>query len=434
VEHWKNTTLAAVIILATGCVISGTEAAEWQSHTVYQFNGDSSQIGRSATRQIVTESWNRVATVPFLTYIPEKNQLLMLLNCDYPHQAMVMSSSDAGSTWSSPTYLHQNAQGKADAGFGTGLTYLGQGKAITYAGGCRWFSSDYGSTWHDSAPIGATPDGYTWNTWNPVFAQRDASTVTRLMETGYAVVGVPGNGPGYERAYIRTSLDGGSTWTTGARVPQWDGVSEVGILQAANGNLVATCRTDISNAFPGETLDWYEGLGVSISKDNGNTWSEVKKLYDYGRHHATMVMMPNNDLLMTYVVRLGYPNTQDGYPQFGVEAVLSHDDGETWDLNHRYVIETWKGNRLRTDPTFWYAGVFGASSTLLPDGSIITAFGTGYRALGYDAFPSPRDVGLVHWRLSEVPEPTTGILIGSALIGFVGFLLGKRRNWLTQWK
>ena len=42
----------------------------------------------------------------------------------------------------------------------------------------------------------------------------------------------------------------------------------------------------------------------------------------------------------------------------------------------------------------------GTSSVLLPDGNILTAFGTGYRAeLKY----YPRDIGLVLWRLGEQP-------------------------------
>ncbi len=42
-------------------------------------------------------------------------------------------------------------------------------------------------------------------------------------------------------------------------------------------------------------------------------------------------------------------------------------------------------------------------SKLLPDGSIITAFGTGYR-IGEEQ--GPRDVGLVRWRPSTEPVNT----------------------------
>ena len=42
-----------------------------------------------------------------------------------------------------------------------------------------------------------------------------------------------------------------------------------------------------------------------------------------------MVLLPNGEILMTYVVRMGYPDTDDGYPQFGIEAVISRDNGNT---------------------------------------------------------------------------------------------------------
>lgn len=415
----------ALVFSASIVGAASVALAQWQPHTVYQQNG----VGVSAKRQIVTESWNSVATVPYLAYMPEEDRLLMVLNCGYPHQGMVMSSDDHGLTWNTPTYLHVNGQGAADTGMGIGLTYLGNGKAITYANGYRWFSQDYGATWGNPVVVGSTPDGYTWNGWCPMLVKRNPSTgeVASLIESGYAVVGTPGNGPGYERAYLRSSSNGGSTWSTGVKVPQWDGISEVNIIEAANGNLVAACRTDISTNFPGETLDWYEGLGVSISNDGGTTWSSVNKLYDYGRHHASMLLMPNNDIVMTYAVRLGYPETVDGYPQFGIEAVVSHDNGETWDLDHRYVLDTWTGNRLRTESNFWWSGVFNTSSVLLPDGSILTAFGTDYREqTGAGNLPAPRDVGLVEWRLAEVPEPSSFVL---GMLGVVAVAAYSRRKW-----
>ena len=32
----------------------------------------------------------------------------------------------------------------------------------------------------------------------------------------------------------------------------------------------------------------------------------MKVLYDYGRHHPSTVLMPNRDIVMTYVVRTGW--------------------------------------------------------------------------------------------------------------------------------
>jgi len=172
-------------------------------------------------------------------------------------------------------------------------------------------------------------------------------------------------------------------------------------VRAKNGDLVAACRTDFRGKFRTE-VDHYEGLAVSVSKDNGYTWSSPNRLYDWGRHHPSMVVLPNADVVMTYVVRRGYPDTAEGFPQFGIEAVVSHDNGQTWDLDHRYVLASWAGNRK--GPTCWWASSQATSSVLLPDGSILTAFGTGYRAQsGPDGLPTPRDVGLIQWRANKGP-------------------------------
>jgi hypothetical protein len=37
-------------------------------------------------------------------------------------------------------------------------------------------------------------------------------------------------------------------------------------------------------------------------------------------------------------VRPGYANDAEGFQQFGVEVVVSHDHGVSWDMAHRYVL------------------------------------------------------------------------------------------------
>ena len=53
---------------------------------------------------------------------------------------------------------------------------------------------------------------------------------------------------------------------------------------------------------------------------------------------------PSGEIVMTYVVRKGYVDSPDGFPQFGVEAVVSRDHGQTWDLDHRYILHHWIGH------------------------------------------------------------------------------------------
>lgn len=400
--------IALLCLLAT-VLVSPVPAAPWQPHVVRQLNGNAPAIPIPARIQIVTESWNRVVAVPYLVYMPEKDRLLMLVGCDYPHQAMTTTSSDRGITWTEPKYLSVDAHGKPAAGLCTGLTSLGSGKLMITEGAIRWFSSDYGNTW-----TRATVNGKNLYGWDPQLVERDPATgkITRILETGYT-----GGTDAGQQGFLRFSADEGHTWTDAVAVPQWRAVSEVALAYAHNGDLVAACRTDISPKtiarLGRQLIDHYEGLGISISKDRGKTWSDVQKLYDWGRHHPSLLLMPSGELVMTYVVRKGYKDTPEGFPQFGIEAVVSRDNGQTWDLDHLYRLHIWPGNRKATaneggpGPQAWWASSQATSSVLLPDGSILTAFGTGYRSQpGPRGESTPRDVGLVLWRLGNQPLNT----------------------------
>jgi len=244
--------------------------------------------------------------------------------------------------------------------------------------------------------------------WHPALVDRDPETgkVLRLMETGYA----SSSESTPCRAFARFSSDRGRTWSDAVAAAEWFGITEVCPARAQNGDIVAMCRTRIHPDYRQYGFDHYAGLGVSISKDNGCTWSKVKVLYDWGRHHAGTVLMPNGDMVVSYVVRLGYPDTDDGYPRFGVEAVVSRDNGETWDLDHRFVLASWVGNQKTSSSPAeklksggWQASPHTTSSVLLPGGSILTAYGTGYRqqAKGYEPFYGPRDIGLVKWNMNH---------------------------------
>jgi len=358
-------------------------------HDIQQLNGKAERIKLPARFQIVTESWRRVVAVPYIVYMPEKDRVLMLVSCDYPHQAMVLTSDDRGGTWGEPSYVHTDAAGKGDTGMGVGLAYVGRGKALLRAN-MRWFSNDYGETWGAGLPLPAGPTG----AWDPPMVDRDAGTgeVARLWETVYEED--HSHPRPWSQAYLQCSGDEGRTWSERVKVGAWAGINEVAIIRAKNGDLVAACRTDMPDKFAEIGLDHCEGLGVSISADEARTWSDVKKLYDWGRHHPSMVLMPDGDIVMTYVARKWYVDTPEGYPQFGVEAVVSRDNGRTWDLDHRYILAAWPGNQT-DQKSSWRRSSQATSSVLLPDDSILTAFGTGYRT------PPERDVGLVHWRVNN---------------------------------
>ncbi len=215
-------------------------AADWKPHTVRQLNGSAAAIDIPAKLQIVTESWNRVVAVPYLAYMPEKDRLLMLVCCDYPHQAVLLSSDDHGKTWTEPAYLHTNAEGKSDAVMSVGLTYLGNGKLMANCGPTRWVSNDYGSTW---AATGNPPasNGRPWIEWDPLLVDRNPTTghVDRLMSFCSDNL----QPDGHFQGYIRFSTDGGSTWVDEIKVPEMYRVNETAFIRAKNGNIIAACRT-----------------------------------------------------------------------------------------------------------------------------------------------------------------------------------------------
>ena len=380
--------LSFVLAVVSCLVMSTTCSAEWKTHDVQQLNGSAERLKLPAQFQIMTESWHRVVAVPYIVYMPEKDRVLMLVSCDIPHQAMVLESDDHGDTWSEPRLVHSDEAGKGDTGIGLGLAYLGSGNALLRAN-MRWFSRDYGRTWTEHLPLPPGPA----HAWDPPFVDRDPKTgkVTRLWESIYEED--HSHPRPWSQAYLRWSADEGCTWSDLVKVPQWAGANEVALIRAKNGDLVAACRTDWPDKFAATGLDHYQGLGVSVSKDDGRTWSELTRLYEWGRHHPSMVLLPDGRIVMTYVVRKGYVDTPEGFPQFGVEAVVSRDNGATWDLDHRYILADWPGNRK--DAGSWHRSSQATSSVLLPDGSILTAFGTGYRT------PPERDVGLVRWRVNN---------------------------------
>ena len=119
--------LATGVSAAQGFVSEGKATTGWRPHVVRQTNGTDALVEIPAQFQIVTEAWNRVVAVPYMVYMPEKSRALMLVGCDYPHHAMVLTSDDLGATWTEPRPLRLDGEGKFIPGLGTSLTCLTAG-------------------------------------------------------------------------------------------------------------------------------------------------------------------------------------------------------------------------------------------------------------------------------------------------------------------
>jgi len=429
-----------LLTIVMGCLLMSVPClAEWRDHEIQLVNGKAGRIKLPTKIQIVNEKWTPLSAMtentfgaelrwPYIVYMPEKKRLLMLLSMGHPGGApwaVLISSDDLGATWS---YLRPPSRRPGSTRGGFGLTYLGNGRLFfdvhhsmePEEGNQKiTFSDDYGKTWSKPVVKPLAPGGGMWINWDQYWVDKDPKTgkTTRIWGTG-------GNGNGtYEpflwfthgtQALLRSSTDEGRTWNKGRFIPEWRGALETAIVRAKNGDMVVTCRPDPLKRFyegvPLPDIDGHCGFGVSISKDNGQSWTKFidNMIYGWGRHHSSMVVLPNGDIVMTHVVRVGYVDSPDGFPQFGIEAIVSHDNGKTWDLDHKYILALWKGKISTKEDRNWYMFPAPKStcSILLPDGTILTAFGTGYRikkrrekfARG-DMFP--RDIGLVQWRPSD---------------------------------
>ena len=376
-----------------------------REHVVQRLNAEKEPATLPAEILWISEPWlqekaDENAQMPYLTYLPEKDRVLMLVETHQPIVTAFVFSDDHGKTWSDRKWLSTDEQGQP-RGVALGLTNLGGGKLMAYpenAAHDRWISEDYGQTWATFTYKDTVTERYIWD---PLLVLKDSTGhIEKILEASWRPTGVPWGSPDgfYSQAYFRQSIDEGRTWSEEVKVPQWLGVNEINLIRAANGDLVAACRTDYPKRFAHLQLDHFGGLAVSVSKDEGQTWSDLQPLYEWGRHHPSLVLLPKDDLLMTYVVRLGYPATYAGIPQFGVEAVISRDHGQTWDKEHRYILASWEGNI--TGETAWFCSVQSTSTVLLPDGTILTSFGTGFRNPSA-AKICKMDVALVRWRIDE---------------------------------
>ena len=127
---------------------------------------------------------------------------------------------------------------------------------------------------------------------------------------------------------------------------------------------------------------WAAGDGglLLLSKDDGKTWSPLNFVFGAGRQHANLLRLANGDLVMTMIRRLDLKDAKLASYRRGCDAVISRDNGLTWDVDHMYVLDEFSG--IGTDNVGWYRTLCGhVFSILLDDGRILTTYGN-YRNAG----------------------------------------------------
>lgn len=260
-------------------------------------------------------------------------------------------------------------------------------------------SIDRGRTWQRTR-IG--PEGFP-----PKAMTTSDRTVVELpdgtLQLGVGTDGVPGR-----LGYIWTSSDKGKTWVQSKepiKIDDWqykgrpyhnlDGVfSNAFTFRTTSGKLLHWIRCGPpSTMYPmgddrvvPKTHDQGDRTLICESDDGGRTWSNLRDFGDYGMMYVRILRLKDGRLLATY--------TQRGviYP-LGLRAMISEDEGQTWDFEYDQIIIEAK--------TTWGAmsgGGFG-NTIQLDDGTLVSCYSY-HKSEPSAGWPPPviyTDV--VRWRL-----------------------------------
>lgn len=246
----------------------------------------------------------------------------------YVDDPIMLFSDDEGKTWSQPRRTRMHG---LPISLG-GARLMLHGSERNVRGQFLWFSDDAGETWGDPEEIPTLPDGR--ETWQHGSALVEGDTVAtlsyaeRLKKDDGRLRGSVSPGGTWLRRYHADAHQ----WDDPIQLPDWP-TSEGAITRAGNGDLVISLRT----AMPAVPIhsDHWRGITTSRSSDDGKTWSDLDYHSLYGHVHSTLKTLSDGRILMTYAARIG---ELEGMSYHGIEAVLSRDNGVTWDWEGRYIL------------------------------------------------------------------------------------------------
>ncbi len=142
--------------------------------------------------------------------------------------------------------------------------------------------------------------------------------------------------------YVFRSRDNGKTWSEPTLVGEH--YNETGLLALKDGTVLAALRSETGGH-----------LAMSSSKDGGKTWSRPMQITKDREHPGDLIQLEDGDVLLTYGER---------NKPFGVQAMLSHGDGKTWNASSKTVLAD-----EAPSPDCGYP-----NSVQLPDGNIVTVY------------------------------------------------------------
>lgn len=307
--------------------------------------------------------------------------------CPWGKVQMVRSTDD-GETWSAPQTIQNGPIDDRDAG----LVQTPDGDLVL-----TWFTSDYYRSlihegeeytpdmpqywWHRhdekiaadvrEAAIGyfraiSRDNGKTWTKPMRMEGVGNAPHGPRLLKdgsllqlgVGHKMRNVKGTVKDCTRLWVTRSADKGATWKTLCEDLPWTGdegeavilLDEPDVIECDDGTLVGMVRFNEDPAHPD---DHY--LRQTVSHDGGRTWTPTQKINVIG-FPPHLLKLPDGKLVCVY----GRRTVNPGYGEF---AVISDDNGKTWDVENEIVLRPFFNDDLGYP-----------SSCLLANGDILTVY------------------------------------------------------------
>ena len=311
-------------------------------------------------------AWDSEILVGFTLREYERKADMHSINLDARPQNVFARSVDAGNTWSleAPDVLNTHTEPKHCDG---GIDFRHPDFCMTVRGSRFLVSSDRGKSW--DGPFSLPSFGCIRLESRTDYLVTSASSCL-LFLTASKPDGKEG------RPFCARIEDGGKTieflaWI--APEPTGYAIMPATVRTSENSLVTAIRRHE------GEDDTQKNWLDVYRSGDDGQSWSFLAKpSADAGLHGGnppSLVRMPSGLLCLVYGRRR---------PPYGIRAVFSRDDGETWSHEHT----------IRSDARTWDIGY--TRTVICPDGKLLSLY---YYTT--ERNPEQHIAGTV-WRPSEV--------------------------------
>lgn len=277
---------------------------------------------------------------------------------------VVYESKDAGLTWIE--IARPGILGKEPS-----LTVCLDGALLLTAQG-----ADYRPNAHKNGTYlcRSTDGGRTWE-----IAQDPRVRYPRnvfVEDTGELLFLAPGHDITESRLHVCRSSDHGRTWDIRDVPLRWAPgdesiFDEPSILRLASGKLLGALRRQL----PTTRGHGFEDCVLIASDDDGGTWSTPRRFTNIAEVQPSLLQLRDGRLLCSYT---------NYHLPFGPCAIVSEDQGETWDLDHPFQLATSAG-----ECTGW------AVTIELDDNSLLTS----YANTPYLNEDQPTTCEVVRWRL-----------------------------------